>query len=40
MGDNRDNSFDSRAFGSVAREQILGKVIGIIPTGQRVAKRD
>ena len=26
MGDNRDNSNDSRAFGSVKREYIVGRV--------------
>lgn len=40
MGDNRDNSFDSREFGPVSREQILGKAIAVIHTGQRNAKRD
>jgi len=40
MGGNRDNSFDSRAFGPVSRERILGKAISVIPTGQRVARRD
>jgi len=40
MGDNRDNSLDSRAFGPVSREQILGKVIAIFQTGQRDARRD
>lgn len=39
MGDNRDNSLDSRAFGPVARERIFGKVITVLPTGRRLAKR-
>jgi signal peptidase I len=40
MGDNRDNSLDSRAFGPISREQILGKVIAIFQTGQRDVRRD
>lgn len=40
MGDNRDNSLDSRAFGPVPRDRIIGKVIAILPTGQRVTRRD
>ena len=30
MGDNRDRSFDSRYFGSVAREQIVGRAAGVV----------
>jgi signal peptidase I len=29
MGDNRDNSFDSRGFGFVPRESILGQATGV-----------
>jgi signal peptidase I len=45
MGDNRDNSFDSRYFGVVERRQIVGKATAVvlsldrshywIPRGQR-----
>jgi signal peptidase I len=40
MGDNRDDSFDSRAFGPVSRDRISGKVLVVFPTGPRVARRD
>lgn len=30
MGDNRDNSHDSRFFGPVARSRILGQAVGIV----------
>jgi signal peptidase I len=30
MGDSRDNSLDSRYFGTVARDQIIGKANGVI----------
>jgi signal peptidase I len=30
MGDNRDNSFDSRYFGTVARKEILGKTTSVV----------
>ncbi len=30
MGDNRDHSFDSRYFGSVPREQIVGQAVAVV----------
>jgi len=33
MGDNRDNSFDSRYFGFVPRSKILGRAVGVIVSG-------
>lgn len=30
MGDSRDNSFDSRFFGPVAREEIIGRATGVL----------
>ncbi len=35
LGDNRDDSEDSREFGPVSEDLILGKVIAIFPTGER-----
>jgi signal peptidase I len=36
MGDNRDNSFDSRAFGPVSRDRFVAKVMVMLPAGPRV----
>ena len=30
MGDNRDDSLDSRSFGTVARDQIVGRATGVV----------
>jgi signal peptidase I len=35
IGDNRDNSFDSRAFGPVSRDKMLGRVLFVIPARKR-----
>lgn len=39
MGDNRDNSFDSRAFGPISRDKIVSKVVAVLPTGPRIVKQ-
>jgi len=36
LGDNRDDSYDSREFGPVSVDCFLGKVIAVLPTGERV----
>jgi signal peptidase I len=39
IGDNRDNSLDSRAFGPVSRQRIVGEVIAVRSTGHRGSAR-
>jgi len=36
LGDNRDDSYDSREFGPVSVDCFLGKVISVLKTGERV----
>jgi len=36
MGDNRDDSFDSRAFGPVSRDRFVARTIAVFPTGPRI----
>ncbi|MGO9096726.1 MAG: S26 family signal peptidase [Bryobacteraceae bacterium] len=36
MGDNRDDSLDSRDFGPVPERLFLGKVMATLHTGKRV----
>jgi signal peptidase I len=36
LGDNRDDSADSREFGPVSEDLILGKVIAVFPAGERI----
>lgn len=35
LGDNRDNSEDSRAFGPIHEDALVGKVVAVFATGQR-----
>lgn len=35
LGDNRDDSYDSREFGPISEDLFLGKVIAVLPTGAR-----
>lgn len=35
MGDNRDNSLDSRYFGFIARKEILGEAVGIVTSFEK-----
>ena len=37
MGDNRNNSTDSRTFGPIKRADIIGEVLFIVPYGQNLA---
>ena len=37
MGDNRNNSTDSRAFGPIKKADIVGEVLFIVPYGQNLA---
>jgi signal peptidase I len=36
MGDNRDNSFDSRYYGSVERKQIVGRATAVVLSFDRL----
>lgn len=38
MGDNRDNSIDSRSFGPIPRRNIVGNALLVLATGQRLHK--
>lgn len=37
MGDNRNNSTDSRAFGPIKKADIIGEVLFVVPYGQNLA---
>jgi len=37
LGDNRDDSWDSREFGPISADRIIGKAILTLPTGPRAS---
>jgi signal peptidase I len=39
LGDNRDNSVDSRLWGPISGDHILGKIIAVLHTGPRVTTK-
>jgi len=38
MGDNRDNSLDSRAFGAISRQRIAGKTLAVLRNGALISQ--